>query len=193
MNDSSSKPFMVLDKHFRLNRPVSLPSRVDPKKRYTIEHCMNGDAFTIARLVELLGVEEKAKEVHDARKMVLGWVRSYRAYLADFYSAQRIKPIMRFVPVEDEKDLTKIEKAIFIQGFYDVDTLMPVLGDIDTIALALESRNAELKEWADEYLENQSIAKKALALPGIKKDVQNRLNRVVTGSVAPLHLDAEEA
>lgn len=209
---TSRTNYMVIDRFFRI-KPVSLPAKDGSKRRFTLEHRIgdDGGTFTIAHLTDVTGMEAKAvkeatearKGIHnkktakkvyndilrDARNRVRGWVKAYRNHLIEFYAPQGIRPVMRFVPAKDENDATKIKKVVFIQGFYDTDSLTPVIGDIDAITLALEARNAKLKLSVDEYRENQAIAKKALALPGINKDIQNRLNQIVTGSVTPLLLD----
>jgi hypothetical protein len=195
---------MRLDPFFRTN-VATVMSKDGSKRRFAIQHNTGRDrAYTLAQLMDLTKVEAEAveealaakKSIHnkktankvynsilrDALNKVRGWVKSYKADLIEFYSPQRIRPVMNFVPNTDEKAESD-KPVVFIQGFFDVDSLMPVLGDIDSVTLALEIRNASLIDKVNEYRENQAIAKKSLSLPGINRDIQNRLTNIVAGNV----------
>lgn len=106
------------------------------------------------------------------------WTRMYRKYLVGFYEPQGIRPIMNFVPLSDPK-----KPVLFIPGFFDTNSLTPVLGELDDITLALEVKNAHLKSAVDEYRENQKIAKQAMNLPHVNKDLQHRLTQVASGTI----------
>jgi hypothetical protein len=196
--------YMRLDPFFRTN-VATVMSKDGSKRRFTIQHQMGRErAYTLRQLMDLTKLEEEAVEealaakrgihnkktaqrvyntiLREALNKVRGWVKSYKADLIEFYLPQRIRPVMNFVPNTDAKAESD-KPVVFIQGFYDLDSLMPVLGDIDSVTLALEIRNANLVDKVNEYRENQAIAKKSLSLPGINRDIQNRLNNIVAGNV----------
>lgn len=199
--------FMVLNQFWKTD-PVSVLAKDGSKLRYTLEHRIGRPGYTMKALFELVGLEKKLadfriqmrKEIRNdkTREKVInsekkalksrlrGWIRDFKTvYLPDKYKVQNLRPIMSFLP---DKESEAEEKIIFIEGFINTQTLMPVVGDIDAVTLAMEIRNAKLKDAVDEYRENQAIAKKALSLPGINKDIQNRLTNIVAGNVDRLLL-----
>lgn len=117
------------------------------------------------------------------RARLSSWVKAFRSSLISFYSGQRIRPIMAFVPVRDIK-----KPELFIQGYIDTESLVPILGEVEDITLAIEAQNAQLKRMVDEYEENRRIAKKALSLPGLNKDLQYRLDQLASGTLEKTHL-----
>ena len=207
-NEATAKPkkakvlrYMILDKFFKIPA-VNIPSKDGKKRKLTIQHRIGADggAYEIEALMDKTGLEKELlatgvkleKKFHDRKTFekffnishkdyvtrLRAWIRMYRNHLVSFYEGQGIRPVMNFVPVDDPK-----KPVLFIQGFYDTSTLMPVLGDISDITLALEVKNAHLKSAVDEYRENQKIAKQAVNLPGINKDIQHRLTQVASGTV----------
>jgi len=199
----------ILDGLFRIPE-VSLLAKDGSRRHFRVSHRIGKDRvsesnpgyFTVdtlidkmelddeivekARIYEKLGKEALRKEFgrlhREARNTVRNAVRGYKSGpLTGFYTQQGIAPILTFMPGVDPKHPKK--RGCYIVGFYDTASLMPVLGDIDDITLALEIRNAYLKGAVDEYRENQGIAKKAIGLPGINRDLQNRLQHVVAGEV----------
>lgn len=199
--------FMILDQFWKTD-PASVVAKDGSKLRYTLEHRVGRPGLTMKALFDLTGLEKRlgefrikmrdeirndktrekviASEKKALKSKLRGWIRGYKStYLPDKYKVQNLRPIMAFLP---DKESEEEEKGIFIEGFINIQTLMPVIGDIDAVTLAMEIRNAKLKDAVDEYRENQAIAKKALALPGINKDIQNRLTNIVAGNVDRLLL-----
>jgi len=192
----------ILNGLFRIP-PASMLARDGSRRHFKVEHRIDKDVyFTMeslidktdlddeitekARVYEKLGDKVFKKEFRrlykDAKNTIRGAVRAFRAgFLTDFYVSQGIAPIMAFMPGVDPKRPKK--RGLYIVGFYDTGTLVPVLGEIDDITLALELRNAYLKGAVDEYREKQGIAKAALQIPGVNKDLQQRLQRIVAGEV----------
>jgi len=186
---------------------VNIPAKDGSKRKLTLQHRTGSDggAYMLEELMDRTGLETELlklgtkleKKFHDPKTFekffnithkdytnrLRMWIRQYRTYLVGFYEPQKIKPVMNFVPVDDPK-----KPVLFIQGFVDIENLTPVLGDIDDVTLALEVKNGHLKSAVDEYRENQKIAKQAMGLPGINKDVQNRLSQVVSGAVDRVYL-----
>jgi hypothetical protein len=199
--------FMSLNSSWKID-PVSVPAKDGSKIRYTIQHRMGPpgvekkDLFFIAGLEdrltdakvrikkEIRGESNQRKlirsEKSDLNKALSDYIRSYREYLDEFYLEIGIRPIFQKLP--DEPNDVKSSKKYQIPGFYNLKTLKPVLGDISMVTLALEMRNADLKDSVDEYRENQMIAKNALELPGLNKDLENRLSNIVAGNVSKQYL-----
>lgn len=181
---------------------MNIPAKDGTKRKLTIQHRIGSDggAFTLEELMVKTGLEKELlaagmkieKKIHDRKDFekffnifhkdyttrLRAWTRMYRAYLVGFYEPQGIRPIMNFVPLTDPK-----KPVLFIPGFFDTNTLTPVLGDLDDITLALEVKNAHLKSAVDEYRENQKIAKQAMNLPHVNKDLQQRLTQVASGTI----------
>jgi hypothetical protein len=198
---SKAPKFMTLDRFFK-TPPVNVPAKDGSKRKLTIQHRVGSDggSYSIEKLMDKTGLEKELlaigvkleKKFHDRKTFekffniahkdfvsrLRAWVNMYRKYLIEFYAPQSIRPIMNFLPIDDPK-----KRELFISGFVDVNTLSPVFGEFSDITLALEVKNAHLKSAVDEYRENQKIAKAAMALPGVNKDLQHRLTQVATGTI----------
>jgi hypothetical protein len=199
--------FMSIDSSWKID-PASVPAKDGSKIRYTIQHRMGPPGVDKKDLFFITGLEDRLtdarvrikKEVRgeanqkklirseksDLAKALSDYIRSYREYLHEFYLEIGIRPIFQRLP-EDPND-PKAVKKFQIPGFYNLKTLKPVLGDIGMVTLALEMRNADLKDSVDEYRENQMIAKNALELPNLNKDLENRLSNIVAGTVSKQYL-----
>lgn len=193
----------ILDKKFRIP-PVNIAAKDGSRRHFKVEHRIGKDdryflmetliddlgfmdeVVDKARIYEKLGKKVFEKEfkrlVADARSSVSTAVRAYKSgYMAEFYRNQGIAPIISFMPGVDPKHPKR--RGVYIVGFYDTASLTPVLGEIDEITLSLELSNARLRGAVDQYRENQGIAKQSLGLPGVNKDLANRLQRIVAGEV----------
>ena len=193
--------FMVFDRWFRIP-PVKVKAKDNPDEKIILEWRTgrDGGAWTIDQYMTKTGADKELlkkgtslekkfpdrrvfKEFFDSLHMhALGRIRtqwrSYRSYIARKVRSQGIRPIAAFVPVDDPEN-----PIGFIQGFIRIDTLAPAAGEIADIVLALEATNARLKPMVDEYRENQQVARKIMGLPGVNKDIQNRLGQVVSGNL----------
>jgi hypothetical protein len=201
--------YLKLEKYWKIP-PLTIGAKDGSKRKLILEHRIGREAFTEDELFTQLGMEKellkhtiqmeknfsdsKVKQFYanaaHAKYMarLRHWLGAYRAHLCRMYIGQRIKPIMRPIPIEDPKHPGQIRKEWGIWGFIDVDTLSPIIGDLDDITLAIESANANIKKMVDEYKENQAIARKALTLPSVNKDLMNRLNMVASGTLEKVHL-----
>jgi len=199
--------YLVLDKYFRLPGPVTVPAKDGSKRKLSLQHRVgpDGGAWNLEELMEKTGLEKELlattikleRKFHNRKDFdrlfnithkdyttrLRAWIRIYKSYLVEFYASQGIRPVMNFVPDADPK-----HPVLYIQGFIDIETLTPVFGDLDDLTLAIEVKNAHLKSAVDEYRENQRIAKQAMNLPGVNKDLQNRLSQIVAGTVDRLLL-----
>lgn len=194
-------PYLKLDKFFK-TPPATLPAKDGSKRKIILEHRLGSDngAYTLSNLLQRTGLLKELtdraivmeKKIPDAKlsnqffnalqakyfMRLRMWVKSYRSYLTRYYLGQKIRPIMNFVPTPNDK-----KPVLFIQGFVDIETSVPLLGDLDDITLAIEAKNSNLKKMMDEYKSNQIIAKKMMSLPNINKDLEHRLNLVATGQL----------
>lgn len=181
---------------------MNVTSKDGTKRRLTLQHRTGheGGAFTMEALMSKTGLEKELfaigvkleKKFHDRKTFekffniahkdfvtrLRAWVNMYRKYLIDLYLPQALRPILNFVPIDDPK-----KRQLCIAGFYDTNTLTPAFGELDDITLALEVKNSHLKGAVDEYRENQKIAKQAMHLPGVNKDLQNRLTQLASGTL----------
>jgi hypothetical protein len=103
-------------------------------------------------------------------------IRNYKTFLTNRYQPQGIRPMFAFVPV--------VEKGIclYLQGFYSLESLKPVLGDVKDWALWTESMAVWSKPVADIYEETVLVAKQILKVPHVNKDIQHRMSMVVSGN-----------
>lgn len=191
-----------LDRLFRID-PVKVKAKDGSGDVVVVEHRIgkDGGSFTINALMDKLGLEreyldiisdlekkfrdrEKFKEISDRiytgqKAKCNNAVRSYRKFLEQFYENQLrpLFPMFSFVPVSDKAD------ALYIQGLLDCETLKLVVGDVTDDASWAETTFTKTKRWADLNAKARRTAKALIALPGVNKDLAERLHLIAKGEM----------
>jgi hypothetical protein len=191
---------MKLDSLFILGKSVS-PKARDGSERKLHRIGRARGAYTRGQLFSKLGLEKEYKKTckklqrkfHDsdefeelaieihARRMARlgGWIQDYRGHLTKYYADQDLEPVMYFVPVDEDRS----NDILFLQGFVDPGTDNFVTGDFEDVVLALESSNVRRKPQAEKYDRTRKIARNMLKLPGVNRDLRDRLLRVASGTI----------
>lgn len=191
----SSPTYMVIDRLFRI-APVKKKARGDASRVVIVEHRIGKDAgaYTRPRLMDRTGLEQEwldtmtkmEKKYRDRKRFetlsdvvysgqkakLSSWLRSWKQYIVRFYENQGLKPLASFVPINDS------EWGIYIQALIDIDSRDLVVGDTMDYALYAESVYSATRGVAIMNRECIQMAKTIMKLPGVNKDIQNRMNLV---------------
>jgi len=201
-----------LDKLFRIP-PTKRKTQDGSTDSLIIEHRIGreGGYFTTAQLMAKLGLEAEYGEwIRKNRKMFSDSkqfemtcksiyktfkskmdkaVSAYRAFLSAFYENQPrpLKPMLAFVPVSDK------ENGLYLQCLYDVATKKPVVWveqeDFDLWATKI---TISTQGSYDLHVEAQQVARATLSLPGINKDIANRMKLIAGGQTPEYRLMGTE-
>lgn len=187
-----------LDRYFRID-PVNIKAKDGSDRKLIIEHRIGPSMlFSKGDLLKKTGLEkeyfdtcmqlEKKFRDRDAfdklceqvfrgtkAKLTL-WLRSYRAWLREYYAGQGIQPVMVFAPKHGHDN-----HVLYIQAFIDLNNSKLVAGDVADLALWAETTSVWTKSAADRYADAVQVAKNILKLPGVNPDMKARLSLLVNG------------